>query len=239
MRRGSGPDAVAGTNKIQVRIMAFTRVNLYNLPMTARSPVTITAVTFDLGDVLVKVDKLRFCRGLAALLNRRPQAVHAEVIDSRLEQDFDTGRISSRDFYRRVMDHFRLDLPYARFCDLWNEMFDPMAGMEEVVTRLAPRSPLYLLSNTNTLHFDYLKDRFSFILRHFQAFILSYQVGSRKPEPGIYQALIHRVGRPPEQILYFDDKPAFVEAARRHGLTARQFTSPQDAQRALEEHGLC
>lgn len=206
--------------------------------MSSLSNSPITAVTFDLGNVLVKVDHRRFCRGLAALLNRPSEEVYAEVINSHLEQDYDTGRITSQDFYRRVIGHFRLDLPYPRFCALWNEIFAPMAGMEEVVARLAPRFPLYLLSNTNTLHFDYLRDRFSSILNHFRAFILSYRVGSRKPEAEIYQTLIRAVGRPPEQILFVDDKPPFVEAARLHGLLARQFTTPQDLQRELEQYGV-
>jgi putative hydrolase of the HAD superfamily len=94
------------------------------------------------------------------------------------------------------------------------------------------------MSNTNSLHFAYVRERFAALLKPFRAFVLSYQVGSRKPEPAIYQSLIRQAGRPPEEILFLDDKAAFVEAARGHGLTAWQFRSPQELRRQLARHRL-
>jgi FMN phosphatase YigB (HAD superfamily) len=199
---------------------------------------TITAIAFDLGNVLVRVDHLRFCRRLAALAGLSPEEVYGQVFESNLEPGYDTGRINSREFYERVVAHFGITLAYSRFCELWCDIFDPMTAMAPVVARLAPRFPLFLLSNTNSLHFDYIRERFGAILEAFQAFILSYQVGSRKPEAAIYQALIQQVGRPPEEILFLDDKVSFVEAARSQGLTAWQFHSPQELQRDLECRGL-
>lgn len=198
----------------------------------------ITAITFDLGNVLVKVDHLRFCRRLAALAGLSPQEVYAQVFESSLEPGYDTGRITSREFYERVTAHFGVTLTYARFCELWRDIFDPMEAMEAMVAHLAPRFPLFLLSNTNFLHFDYIRERFDAILQPFQAFILSYEVGSRKPEAAIYQALIQQVNLPPEEILFLDDKVAFVEAARGQGLVAWQFRSPQELRQDLERYGL-
>jgi FMN phosphatase YigB (HAD superfamily) len=207
-------------------------------PPRPRGPQTITAITFDLGNVLVKVDHQRFCRRLAALAGLTPQEVYAQVFESSLEPGYDTGRITSREFYQRVLAHFGVTLAYAQFREFWCDIFDPMGAMEAVVARLASRFPLFLLSNTNSLHFDYIRKRFGVILKPFQAFILSYQEGSRKPEAAIYQALIQKVHRPPEEILFLDDKVAFVEAARGQGLAAWQFHSPQELQRDLERQGL-
>lgn len=206
--------------------------------MPSSAPRTVTAITFDLGNVLVKVDHLRFCRRLAALAGLSPQEVYAQVFESSLEPGYDTGRITSREFYQRVTAHFQVALPYPRFCDLWCDLFDPMDDMPELVQHLATSFPLFLLSNTNSLHFDYIRERFGALLQLFRAFVLSYRVGSRKPEPAIYQALIRQVGRPPEEILFLDDKLAFVEAARGQGLAAWQFRSPQALRRQLVRHRL-
>ena len=117
--------------------------------------------------------------------------------------------------------------------ELWTEIFDPLDDMEEVAAHLARRYPLYLLSNTNPLHFRYIETHFAGLLKHFRAFILSYREGSRKPEAGIFQALIRQVGLPPAQILFIDDKEDFVVAARSHGLVAWPFVSPGDFQEQL------
>jgi putative hydrolase of the HAD superfamily len=198
----------------------------------------VTAIAFDLGNVLVKVDHWRFCRGLAQLTGSSPQEVFSRVFETDLEPGYDTGRISSLAFYRRLTTGFRVDLPYPAFSVLWSDIFDPMEQMEEAVVRLAPRYPLFLLSNTNPLHFEYIRRRFSRLLQHFQAFILSYRVGNRKPEAAIYQALIREAGQPPPQILYLDDKLPFVTAALDQGLTAWHFTAPLDFFRDLQRHGL-
>jgi glucose-1-phosphatase len=160
------------------------------------------------------------------------------VFESGLEPGYDTGRISSREFYQRVTAHFGVALPYSRFCDLWCDLFDPMEGMAEVVGHLASSFPLLLLSNTNALHFDYIQERFKVILEPFRAFVLSYEVGNRKPEPAIYQSLIRQAGRPPEEILFLDDKLSFVEGALSQGLTAWQFRSPQELRQELVRHRL-
>ncbi len=197
----------------------------------------IKVITFDLGNVLVAADHFRFCRPFAALVGLTPEEVYTAVFGSDLEPGFDTGRLSSEEFYQRLMDRFRLALPYPQFCDLWNDIFSPLEGMEQTTARLAARYPLYLLSNTNPLHFQYIKERYS-LLRHFRRFILSYEVGSRKPEAGIFQALIREMGLPPEHCLFLDDKLPFVEAARTHGLVAWHFVSPGDFHRQLTQYGL-
>jgi putative hydrolase of the HAD superfamily len=198
----------------------------------------IAALAFDLGNVLVKVDHQRFCRSLAALTGETPQEVYDAVFHTGLEPDYDTGRISSREFHRRVLEHFGLNLPFPRFRQIWNEIFDPLEDMEEVVARLAQRYPLYMLSNTNELHFQYIQEYFASLLSYFRAFILSYQVGSRKPEPQIFQALLRQAGLPPEQILYLDDREDFVAVARSHGLVAWHFVTPREFKERLKAEGL-
>jgi FMN phosphatase YigB (HAD superfamily) len=185
----------------------------------------------------VQVDHWRFCRRLAHLAGLTPGNVYDGIFDSGLEYNYDTGRLTSEELHRRVEEHFGVALPFSRFAAWWCEIFDPMAEMEALVSGLAGVYPLYLLSNTNTLHFDYIREHYP-LLRHFKAFILSYEAGNRKPEPGIYQALIRQTGLSPHNCLYVDDKLPFVTAARGQGLESWQFTHPEAFIRSLQEHGI-
>jgi glucose-1-phosphatase len=197
----------------------------------------LTVLALDLGNVLVKVDHLRFCRRLADLAGLTPGEVYARVFESDLEFGYDTGRLTSEEFHHRVMDHFGVALPFSQFSSWWNDIFDPMEGMAELVRHLAARFPLYLVSNTNSLHFTFIRERYAFLDR-FQSFVLSFEVGSRKPEPAIYQALIQQTGLLPSRCLFVDDKLPFVTAAREQGLVSWQFTSPGEFIRCLQRHGL-
>ncbi|MGQ9688270.1 MAG: HAD family hydrolase [Desulfobaccales bacterium] len=190
-------------------------------------PSDIQALALDLGNVLVKVDHLRFCRRLADLAGLTPEEVYVRVFESSLEPAFDTGRLSAEEFHQRLLEHFGVTLSFARFCSWWNDIFAPLEGMAEVVGDLAAKYPLFLVSNTNALHFAHIRANYN-LLNHFRDFILSFEVGSRKPEPAIYQALIRRLGSPPSRCLFVDDKLPFVTAAREQGLRAWRFTSPDD-----------
>jgi putative hydrolase of the HAD superfamily len=201
-------------------------------------PLPIAAIAFDLGNVLVRVDHMRFCRRLAEVAGSTPQEIYAEVFQTGLEPGYDTGRLSSREFHRRLQEHLRLNLPFPRFRELWTEIFDPLEDMQEVAAHLSSRYPLYLLSNTNELHFRYIRENFPGLLKHFRAFILSYRVGSRKPEAGIFQALIREAALPPARILFIDDKEEFAAAARTHGLITWHFVSPHDFKERLRADGL-
>jgi glucose-1-phosphatase len=194
-------------------------------------------ITFDLGNVLIKVDHMEFCRRLAVLTNLSAEKIFDYVFNSDLEPDYDTGRMSSQEFYRQIMAQFKVSLEFDRFARWWNSLFSPMPAMEEVVIQLSERYPLFLLSNTNALHFEYIQENYP-VLKYFSHFILSYRVGSRKPEKGIYEHLLQRAGMAPEHILFIDDKRPFVAAAREHGIRAWQFTSSEDLKRELLAHGL-
>jgi HAD superfamily hydrolase (TIGR01509 family) len=205
--------------------------------LTAPGSTEIKLITFDLGNVLVKVDHLEFCRRLASLTQGAAEDVFDYVFNSTLEPGYDTGKITSQEFYQQIVAHFNVSLEFERFARWWNSLFSPMPGMAEVVARLARGYPLFLLSNTNALHFDYIQENYP-LLNNFSHFVLSYQVGSRKPEPGIYASLLRQAGMPPENILFIDDKMPFVTAARAQGIRAWQFTGQEALKRQLTEHGL-
>lgn len=205
--------------------------------LTQPQPAAVKLITFDLGNVLVKVDHLEFCRRLAVLTPFTPEDIFDYVFNGALEPGYDTGTITSQEFYQYIISQFNLTIEFERFSRWWNSIFSSMPEMEQVVIRLAERYPLFLLSNTNALHFEYIYQNYP-LLQHFQEFVLSYQTGSRKPESAIYQHLIRRSGMSPEQILFVDDKMPFVAAARATGMQAWQFTSPDDLQTQLTAHGI-
>jgi putative hydrolase of the HAD superfamily len=57
-------------------------------------------------------------------------------------------------------------------------------------------------------------------IRHW---VVSSEVGARKPHPRMFEALLDRSGRDPAEMVLVDDVPQNVEAARRLGLGGVQF----------------
>jgi putative hydrolase of the HAD superfamily len=63
-------------------------------------------------------------------------------------------------------------------------------------------------------------------LRSFEPRIFSCRLGAVKPEPAAFTAALAVLGCRPEEVVFFDDRPPNVAAARELGLRATLFTDP-------------
>lgn len=69
----------------------------------------------------------------------------------------------------------------------------------------------------------------------FDAFISSCEVGIRKPDPGIFKLALGIAQAKPSQVVYFDDRLMFVNAAQNLGIRAFQHTDFETTKKVLEE----
>ncbi|MEV6954189.1 HAD-IA family hydrolase [Streptomyces sp. NPDC051183] len=69
-------------------------------------------------------------------------------------------------------------------------------------------------------------------MKHFQVRAFSCRIGHAKPEPGAYECL-HALGLEPGRILFVDDRPENIDAARSLGLQGHLFRTAADLRKAL------
>jgi glucose-1-phosphatase len=159
-------------------------------------------------------------------LCRYPAAeIPVRLRSSDLVTRFETGRIDPRSFVRELSGILELNTTYEGFCEIWMSIFLPDTLIpESLIELLSERYRLLLLSNTNQIHFEMLRDAYP-LLRHFDDHVLSYQVGALKPSARIYQEAIARANCRPEECFFTDDIAAYTDAARQHRIDAVQFQS--------------
>lgn len=63
-------------------------------------------------------------------------------------------------------------------------------------------------------------------LHDFSPRLFSCRLGAVKPEPAVYAAVLEALGAPAGEVIFVDDRPANVEAARRAGIRAAVFAGP-------------
>ena len=193
-------------------------------------------VIFDLGNVLVSVDFMRACRRFEAA-GGAPASVILEAIAKGADKaGFDTGRLSPQQFAARFCDAIGARVPYAEFAAIWCDIFAEQREVTGVLDRIAAKADLVLLSNTDPLHLDYVRSHYDF-LRKFGHLVLSYEVGHAKPAAQIFGRAL-ALAAPGTRMIYFDDMPEFVAAARACGLPAEQFTGAAGLRRDLERFGV-
>lgn len=95
----------------------------------------------------------------------------------------------------------------------------------------AQQIPIALLSN--------IDERLSKIIRDFGLYepfdpcLLSCEIGIEKPDPKAYELLLAKLDLPAKEILFIDDRPENVEAAKKIGIDALLFESPQQLRKEL------
>jgi putative hydrolase of the HAD superfamily len=183
---------------------------------------TVRLICFDLGRVLVRIcDNWQHGGEVARLpmpLPRLADPVRHELTQAVVESE--TGRISLDEFCARSGRLFGIDPGHIRaVSDVY--LLGCYDGVGELLDELNQRGyQTGCLSNTNDNHWrimfdsggqDYaplagLRHRFG-----------SQLIGIRKPDPKIYEHVEQALKLEGSQILFFDDLPENIEAARQRG----------------------
>jgi glucose-1-phosphatase len=146
--------------------------------------------------------------------------------------------LSDAEFYTEVCRRAGCRVSWENFVAAWNSIFhqDPILP-ERLIWALASKADLWVVSNTNKLHFDHLTCRHPF-LGCFKGYILSHEVGALKPDARIFQAALTRAGVEAERALFVDDQAANVAAARDLGIDSFQFLGPEQFVTELRRRNL-
>ena len=174
----------------------------------------IRAIVFDFGGVISTVDVEGFVRRIAERSEKTALEIGALLYGSKLPVLYESGRISSADFFARVAALCGLRMTRDEFVRAFNGMFTPIEPTLDLIRRLKGRYRLGLLSNTNEWHFrGHIATVPVFPL--FDTVTLSYEVREMKPGERIYRDALGKLGLPPESCVFIDDIEENVAAARK------------------------
>lgn len=178
----------------------------------------IQALILDLGNVVLNYDHGRSAREISKLSGHSEKEVESFIFGS-LKDRFNRGQLTGEEFFELIKDRFKIKISFEDFRLVWSDIFCENLDVTGVLPELCKNYPVYLLTNTDILHFEYILANFP-VVSKFNLVFASYQMGIAKPDRGIYQRALAEIGLPGEAVLYVDDDPAFVEAARHCGLNA-------------------
>lgn len=188
----------------------------------------LVAVAFDLGGVLVDVDREGIVRTL-----QRPSAEVARAFFGEARHDQLTiGALSGEAYVTAVAAE--LGATEQEVAHAWAQVVSTREGAAELVAKV--RVEVTAWSNTDAIHFGALRSTLPEHLWTKSA--LSQEVGAAKPEQSFYLAALARLGCPPEGVLFLDDLAANVAGARACGIRAVQVTSLAEVAAVLSSHGL-
>lgn len=178
----------------------------------------IKTIIFDFGDVFLDLDKPATAREL-----KKAEISHFSQEMLRQNMEYEKGLISSEEFTSYYCKNFP-QLTSEAFTNSWNAILvDFPKHRLEFLQQLKEegRYKLILLSNTNHIHIDWVRENIDFFEDFkacFDAFYLSQEINLRKPDPEIYEYVLEQHELKPEETLFIDDTRENTEAAAKLGI---------------------
>lgn len=184
---------------------------------------SIRAVIFDFGGVLVRTENRAPRTRLAARLGMTYDELSGLVFDSPSALQATKGEITTAEHWERIRES--LGISPAEFDSIPADFWSGDVLDETLITYLRDLRSHYktaLLSNA----WDDLRPALEQTWQIDDAFdhiLISSEVGLVKPDVRIYEKLLTMLGVKPAEAVFVDDFPQNIEGARRVGLTTIQF----------------
>jgi len=187
----------------------------------------IEAIAWDCGNVLATFSHRRSCVQLAALTGGRHSAevIHDWLFASGRHIQLEEGSLPPEVFLAGLASRFEIEAPADAIAGAYSDIFDPIRDVADLIARLPPELPQLVASNTDPLHWTFCSVLLADLLRSFSHFVLSFEVRARKPSAEFFAALVRRAGCQPGALLFIDDLPANVAAARHASIDSIVFES--------------
>lgn len=197
-----------------------------------------SAIFFDIGRVLVRLDVSAAMAGLAAGSTMNAREVWAAIESHPRWRDWQEGRLSAHEWHRQFGQRFGSQLDFDAFRAAWNRALLPEPILPDALLRQLARSfRLAVVSNTDPFHVAHLEANFPF-MSHFPLRIYSCGVGACKPNPLIYKEALRACRAQAQEALFIDDLAENVAGAERLGMAGIVFESASQLERELALRGL-
>ena len=200
----------------------------------------IKNIVFDLGGVLVDLDFKSAINGLQkagfANVKEQLQAFDREGIF----QKFELGEMTTEEFRSAIRENSTVTLTDEEVDALWNLMLLEIPREKlELILDLRGKYMVYLLSNTNSIHWDYVcKNAFNYrgfrVNDYFEKTFLSFEMHLAKPDKAIFEKMLEDANLLAEETLFIDDSEANCKAAAEVGIHAHHYHIGDDLSKIFE-----
>jgi len=181
-------------------------------------------IIFDLGGVLLNINPLLSLIELGKISGIGKDELISRFVKERIFEKFDTGSLNPAQFRSELCRIINKNVNDAEIDRAWNMLLlDFPLPRVELLQQLRKNYRVFLLSNTNSIHFDYYTNdfykKYGFrMITLFDRLFLSYEIGIHKPDAGIYTYVLENANIDAKETVFIDDSLANIKAAEELGI---------------------
>ena len=185
----------------------------------------IKNIIFDLGGVILDIDFTVTQREFVKLGLQNIDSIFGQYHQIGFFDLFDRGEIDENEFLDKAAELFPASVTRQQIIDAWNAMlFDLPPHRFELLKELGKKYRLFLMSNTNIIHYNAYQDiirktyGISGLDELFEKAYYPFLVGMRKPEDRFFNLILNENGLNAGETLFIDDTSINTDAAEKLGI---------------------
>jgi glucose-1-phosphatase len=181
-------------------------------------------IIFDLGAVLINIDYKKTERAFIELGFENFEAMYSQFTADAIFEKLETGKISNKDFYDKLIFLSGNKITAAQIKNAWNEIIlDWRVESLNFLETLSPKYKIFLLSNTNAIHHEYFinslktETKRTEIDNLFTKAYYSHEIHLRKPNADIFEFIAKDADIYMKETLFIDDSSNNISTAKQLG----------------------
>jgi glucose-1-phosphatase len=192
----------------------------------------IKNIIFDLGGVIMNIDFKKTEAAFADLGFTDFSKHMTQFHITSFFEDYETGKIDDADFIKGIQQMAGKPLTAAEIVHAWNALLlDFPLERIALLEKLKKRYRLFLLSNTNALHYKAFQQTLYAVTGKklediFEKTYYSHVVSLRKPDEAIYRLVIDENKLNPDETLFIDDTASNFTGAEEAGIQVFHLKKP-------------
>jgi len=196
----------------------------------------IKAIAFDCGHVILSRgwdDPVfeKFCKEIGISYREA-----SKIFWKRYDGGLKFGRGSEDDFFKELLKKTSKKLKLKDVKRLYYKKIHKKPAFS-LVKKLYKKYPLYTLNDEAREWMNYRIKKFR-LKKYFKAFITSAFVGYAKPDRRIFRIMLRKSDCKPQEVIFIDDNPKLVKAARRFGINGIIFKNSKQMINDLRKFGV-
>lgn len=185
----------------------------------------IRNIIFDFGGVIYDIDFQAAIAEFQKLGMDNFDQLYSMAIQNKLFENLEIDKCSPQEFLKELRNYFGDDVTETQVEAAWNALLIGFRKERlQLLKNIKPNYNIYLLSNTNRIHYLKFLQEFTDITGHksfnelFSRAYLSFEIKCRKPDFDPYYYVLEDAGIKAHETLFIDDAPQNIQSADEIGL---------------------
>ncbi|MFS9077693.1 HAD family hydrolase [Streptococcus infantis] len=187
-------------------------------------------IILDMGNVLLEWNKDKILRGVVKT-EKDFMILDKAIFQSGLWERLDLGTLTREELVLKVVSMIgsiyqekvqEVVWNWPSYIEIYTEVFPLLVRLKEKGHRI------FVLSNTSPVFYELLEEQLSPLNEILDGFVLSCDIKAIKPDPKMFEEILHKYDLNPENCIFLDDVKDNTKMAETLGIKAYQVKHRSD-----------